>query len=139
MNTTTNNALNLVGRLAIALLFVPAGWGKIMGFSGTVGYIASGGLPFPTLAALLAIVLEVGGGLALVVGLRTRWVALALALFTLVATVVFHAFWAAPAAQAHVQQLMFYKNIAVVGGLLILAAVGPGAWSLEGRKAAAQV
>jgi putative oxidoreductase len=92
------------------------------------------GLPAPTLAAALALVVEIAGGLALLAGFGTRVAALALALFTLVASVFFHNFWGVPADQAFMQQLMFFKNIAVVGGLLVLAAHGAGAWSLDARQ-----
>lgn len=137
MFTAMQNPLSLIGRLLLAALFLPAGIGKIGGFSGTVGYIASAGLPLPELAAAVAIAVEVGGALALILGFGTRWAALALALFTLVATVSFHNFWAVPAEQAMMQQLMFSKNIAVVGGLLVLSAFGAGALSMDARRAAA--
>ena len=128
------NPLSLTGRVLLTVLFLPAGLSKIGGFAGTVGYITSKGLPFPELAAVAAIVLEVAGGLALLLGFGTRWAALALAGFTLVATVIFHNYWAMPAAQQMVQQLMFMKNIAVVGGLLTLAAWGAGTWSVDARQ-----
>jgi putative oxidoreductase len=101
-----------------------------------VGYIASKGLPMPSVAAVIAIVVEVGGALALVAGFGTRWAALALAGFTFVASFIFHNYWGVPAEQAMVQQLMFFKNIAVVGGLLVLAAHGAGAWSLDAKRGA---
>lgn len=128
--------LSLVGRILLALLFVPAGISKIGGFAGTVGYIGSVGLPLPTLGAVIAIIVEVGGGLLLLAGFGTRLAALALAVFTLVATFFFHNFWSVPADMVMMQQLMFFKNIAVVGGLLMVAANGAGSWSLDGRRAA---
>lgn len=134
MTTTFQNSLALVGRLLLALLFLPAGISKIAGFAGTAGYIASKGLPLPALGVIIAILVEVGGSLALIAGFRIRMAALALAVFTLVATFVFHNFWGVPADQAMVQQLMFYKNIAVVGGLLLLAAHGAGAWSMDAKR-----
>ena len=134
MFTTLQNPLALVGRLLLALLFLPAGIMKIGGFAGTAGYIGSKGLPLPELGAMIAIIVEVGAGLALIAGFKTRVAALALAVFTLVATFVFHNFWGVPADQAMMQQLMFYKNIAVVGGLLVLAAHGAGAWSVDARR-----
>ena len=134
MISSLQNPLALVGRLLLALLFLPAGISKIGGFAGTASYIASKGLPFATLAAAIAIVVEIAGGLALIAGFGTRWAALALAGFTLVATFFFHNFWGVPADQAMVQQLMFFKNIAVVGGLLVLAAYGAGAWSLDAKR-----
>lgn len=134
MFTVLQNPLSLVGRLLLAMLFLPAGIAKIGGYAGTVGYIASKGLPLPEVGALVAIVVEVGGGLALIAGFGTRFAALGLALFTLAASVVFHNYWALPVDQQMVQQLMFFKNIAVIGGLLTLAAWGAGAWSLDARR-----
>ena len=134
MLTTLQNPLTLIGRLLLALLFLPAGISKIGGFAGTVGYIGSKGLPMAEVGAVIAILVEVGGALALIAGFGTRFAALALAAFTLVATFFFHNFWGVPVDQAMMQQLMFYKNIAVVGGLLLLAAHGAGAWSLDARR-----
>ena len=137
MLNNLQNPLALVGRILLALMFVLAGFSKIGGFDGTVGYIASKGLPAPALLAALTIVLEVGGGLAIMFGYFTRWSALALAGFTLLASVIFHAFWSLPADQQMMQQLMFMKNIAVVGGLLAVFAFGAGTISLDQRNAAA--
>lgn len=134
MSTTLQNSLLLASRLLFVLMFLPAGFSKITGFEGTVGYIASVGLPLATLGAVLALVVEVGGGLALLAGYCTRWAALALAAFTLVASFFFHNFWGVPAEQVMMQQLMFFKNLAIVGGLLALAAHGAGAWSIDARR-----
>ncbi len=125
--------LALVGRILLAVLFVPAGFGKIGGFAGTAGYIASVGLPLPQLGAALAIVVELGLGLLLLVGYRTRLAALVLAVFTVVAGVFFHNYWAAPADQVMMQQINFFKNIAIAGGLLAFTAFGAGGWSLDAR------
>jgi putative oxidoreductase len=130
----SDNYLSLAGRLLMAFLFLPAGISKIFGFAGTVGYIGAMGLPAPTLAAIAAILIEVVGGAALVLGFYTRFAAIALAVFTLIASVVFHAFWAMPADQAFMTQLLFFKNIAVIGGLLMMAAFGAGQYSLDARK-----
>ena len=134
MLNALHNPFSLVGRILLAVLFLPAGISKISGFAGTVAYIASKGVPLPDIAAVIAIVVEVVGGIALLVGFKTRWAALALAAFTLVATVLFHNYWAMPAEQQMMQQLMFMKNLAVIGGLLTLAAWGAGAWSVDGRS-----
>lgn len=130
------NPLALAGRLLLALLFLPAGVGKLTGFAGTVGYISSVGLPMPQVAAAIAVAIEIVGGAALVFGYRTRLAALVLAAFTLVASLSFHAYWAMPADQQMIPQLLFTKNIAIVGGLLILAAFGAGAWSMDARRKA---
>ena len=129
-----NNALNLIGRILLAALFLPAGLSKLSGFEGTVGYIGSVGLPFASVAAAAAIAVEIFGSVALIVGFQTRIAAAVLAMFTVVASVFFHAFWAAAPDQAFVQQLLFFKNIGVIGGLLALASSGAGAWSLDAKK-----
>ncbi|MDB5884321.1 MAG: DoxX family protein [Polaromonas sp.] len=133
MFTALQNPLSLIGRVLLALLFIPAGFSKIGGFAGTAGYIASKGVPFPELAASAAIGIELGLGLLLLIGWQTRWAALGIALFTVVITFIFHNFWAVPAEQVMQQQQAFFKNIAVVGGLLTVAAWGAGAWSVDGN------
>jgi putative oxidoreductase len=134
MSKSVQNALSLAARLLFVIFFLPAGIGKLTGFAGTVGYISSVGLPLPAVGAALALTVEIVGSLALLAGFGTRIAALILAVFTLVASFFFHAYWAVPADQAYVTQLLFFKNIAVVGGLLALAANGAGAWSLDARR-----
>jgi putative oxidoreductase len=133
-NTKLHDGLTLAGRLLIAAVFLPAGLSKIANFSGTAGYIASVGLPMASVGAALAIVVEVLGGLALIAGFGTRAVALVLAVFTLAASFFFHNYWSVPADQAFMQQLLFFKNIGLIGGLLVLAAHGAGAWSVDARR-----
>jgi len=128
------NALTLVGRVLIALLFVPAGWGKLMGFAGVIGYISSKGVPLPQVAAAIAVFFELVCGLALLVGYKTRWAALGLAVFTVVITPIFHNFWASPEAQVAMQKMNFFKNCAIAGGLMAFAAFGAGAFSVDGHK-----
>lgn len=134
MWTSLQNPLALVGRILLALLFIPTGVGKLTGFAGNVAYTASGGIPMPEVATAIALLIELVGGAALLLGWGTRWAALALAFFTLVASFFFHNFWGVPAEQAYMQQLLFYKNIAVVGGLLAFAAFGPGSFSVDARR-----
>ena len=133
--TTTPNAaqdtLALIGRVLLAALFVPAGFGKLMGFAGSVGYISSVGAPLPQVAAVIAIVVELGLGLLLLVGFKTRVSAIVLAIFTVAAAVMFHNYWGMPADKAFVNQLMFFKNIAIAGGLLAFAAFGAGRFSID--------
>ncbi len=126
----------VVARILLALMFILAGLSKFAGLEGTAGYIASKGLPMPAVLAFLTAVLEVVAGLALAVGFLARPAALALALFTLAASLLFHGFWAMPADQAYVQQLMFMKNLAVVGGLLLVFSFGAGPASIDARRAA---
>ncbi|PZU42494.1 MAG: DoxX family protein [Acidovorax sp.] len=134
MFATLQNPLALVGRILIALLFIPAGFGKISGFAGTVGYATSVGMPMPTVAVAVGLLIELLGGLALLFGFGARIAALALAVFTLAASFFFHAYWALPADQQMMQQLLFFKNVAVTGGLLAFAAFGAGAWSVDGAR-----
>lgn len=125
------DTLALIGRVLLAALFVPAGFGKLMGFAGTVGYISSVGAPLPQVAAVIAIVVELGLGLLLLVGFKTRVSAIVLAIFTVAAAVMFHNYWSMPADKAFVNQLMFFKNIAIAGGLLAFAAFGAGRFSID--------
>ena len=134
MSKNLSSALSFIGRVLFVLLFLPAGIGKITGFAGTVGYINSVGLPAPELATVVALLVEILGSLCLLAGYQTRIASIVLAVFTLVATFFFHNYWTAPADQAFVAQLLFFKNIAVVGGLLILAAQGAGDWSLDAKR-----
>ena len=132
------NALNrygpLAGRILIALIFIFAGFGKITGFEGTVGYIASKGLPLPQLAAIGAIIVELGGGIMLVLGWKTRWAAAAILIFTALAALIFHNFWALAPDQAQGQMIHFMKNISMMGGLLYVVIHGGGALSLDEYK-----
>jgi putative oxidoreductase len=119
----------LLGRILIAILFVPAGFGKINGFQGAVGYAESAGMPVPALAIAAAIAIELGGGLLLLVGYKTRWVAAAMALFSVVAAVFFHRDFS-----DMMQMISFQKNLAIAGGLLAFVYFGAGPMSVDNRK-----
>lgn len=133
--TGAQDAATLIGRVLLAWLFIPAGWAKIAGFSGVVGYISSKGVPLPELCAAIAIALEIGAGLLLLVGWKARWAALALAIFVAVITPIFHNYWAMAEAQQAMNRQAFWKNIAVIGGMLFVWAFGPGGWSVDGKRA----
>lgn len=136
MLTHLQNPLALAARVLLALLFLPEGIYKIGGFSNTVQFIAAAGLPLPELGAAHAIALEIGGSVALLVGFQARRVALAMAIFTLATGFFFHKFWAVPADQVSVQHIMFFKNMAIAGGLFMMVAFGAGAWSMDARRSA---
>jgi len=121
----------LIGRILLGLIFVASGWAKFISFASTAGLIASKGLPMPEILAAISVAIELGGGLALVVGFKARWAALIIALFTVVITPIFHNFWAAPAAQAMAQQINFEKNLSIIGGMLMVVAFGPGRHSFD--------
>jgi putative oxidoreductase len=128
--------LALVGRILLAILFIKYGFEKVVGFQGTVGYIAAKGLPMPAVLAALAAVVELGGGILLAVGLLTGWAALALAGFCVLTAFRFHPFWTLPAAQQYGEQVNFFKDLALAGGLLVVAGFGAGAASIDGRRRA---
>ena len=131
--TSTQNAAALVGRILLALIFITSGLTKITGFEGTVGYIASKGLPLLQVGAALAIAVELGGGILLAIGYKARWAALVIGIFTLVAAYFFHDYWNADAAAKMNQQINFWKNVAITGGMLVVFAFGPGAYSVDKR------
>jgi putative oxidoreductase len=134
VTTPAQDMMALIGRILLAWLFVPAGFAKIAGHAGTAGYIASKGLPMPEVLAWLAVLIELGLGLMLLVGFKARWAALGLAIFVAVITPIFHGYWAMPEAQQMMQKQAFNKNLAIVGGLLLAAAFGAGRLSIDGRR-----
>ncbi len=122
----------LAGRVLLSLMFVISGFGKISAFADTARSIASEGLPLPQLLTVFAIMIEFGGGVAIAVGFKTRWAALALAMFLIIITPIFHPFWSAPPDQALMQNINFMKNLSILGGMLLLVAFGPGRYSVDG-------
>lgn len=123
---TIEKTTDLAGRVLLATLFLIAGLPKIGAYAGTQAYMASAGVPGGLLPVVIA--LEVLGAIALVVGYRTRLAAYLLAGFTLLSALLFHR------APDQMQQVMFLKNLAIAGGLLVLAARGAGAWSMDARN-----
>ena len=119
----------LLARILLGLVFLVAGWGKLTGFDGAVAYIASAGLPMPEVLAVLAIIVELGGAVMLILGVYTRLAAAALVIFTALATLAYHMDLA-----DQLQQTMFLKNLAIIGGLLMLKVYGGGAWRLPYPK-----
>ncbi len=125
----STSAALLVGRIFLSVMFILAGFSKLTGIAATAGWFESLGIPAPTLAAVGSGAVELVGGLAILVGFRTRIAALILAVFTVAATLIAHTDLA-----DQVQQLFFLKNLAVTGGFLVLAAAGAGAFSVDGRR-----
>ena len=124
----------LVGRVLLALIFIIAGYGKITGFDGTVGYMQAYNVPMTQVLAVLAIIVELGGGLMIAVGWKARWAAAAIFIFVLIASFIFHAFWAVPADQAQLQNIMFMKNLAITGGMLYIIVYGSGPLSVDKNR-----
>jgi putative oxidoreductase len=116
----------LAGRLLLAYIFVVAGYGKIVGFAGTAGYMAKYGMPMVQVLLVATILVELVGGLMLAVGWKARWAALAIFLFIIPTTIIFHPVWADPG-----QMVQFNKNLAIMGGMLYVVFCGPGKLSLD--------
>lgn len=123
----------LLARLLLAALFVIFGWGKLAGFSGTVALMATLNLPVPTVAAVVVVVMEFFVGIAIVIGFYTRPLAVLLALYTLATAFIGHHYWTLPDAERVANMINFYKNISIVGGLLLLGITGPGRYSIDRR------
>jgi putative oxidoreductase len=119
----------LAGRALLSFIFIISGWGKITGFSGTATYMASKGMPIPDVLLVAAIIIELGGGLMLLLGWNARWAALAIFLFIIPTTLIFHPFWIDDAAQMQ-NQINFMKNLGIMGGMLYIMAYGSGPCSL---------
>jgi putative oxidoreductase len=125
----------LAARLALALIFVMSGFGKLADPGAVAGYIASKGLPLASLLAVLAAALEIAAGLALALGAKTRWAALALAAFLVPVTLLFHNPAGLAGMAAQQEMIQVFKNLAIIGGLVALASFGPGRLSLDARMA----
>jgi putative oxidoreductase len=125
--TSMHDLTSLVARLLISPIFILAGIEKITGYAGSVGYLEAYGLPSILLPAAIAV--ELGGGLAVLLGIFSRWAALALAGFCIVSAAIFHTAWSGDGGQ--MQQIMFMKNLAMAGGLLLLFANGPGRYAVK--------
>jgi putative oxidoreductase len=121
----------LAGRLLLALLFLMSGFGKITGFAGTAGYMASKGLPMVEVLLAITIVIELAGALMIISGYKARLGAAALFLWMIPVTFLFHNYWAMPAEQQMIQQIMFMKNLSIMGGLLIVMGLGSGPMSVD--------
>lgn len=128
-----DNEMILLARILLMVLFVLFGWSKLADFSGTAAYMASEGLPFPTLAAAVVVLMEFFVGVAIVLGFYTRPLALLLALYTLGTALIGHHYWTMAGAERMANMINFYKNIAIIGGLLLLCVTGPGRYSLDRR------
>ncbi|MEQ5838713.1 DoxX family protein [Paraburkholderia acidicola] len=133
VNAVGSDASLGVARVLLAILFLVSGVLKVIGFDGMVGYATIKHLPFPTLSILVALAIEIGCGSLLAVGYKVRWAALALIIFTLPTSFIFHPFWSVDAKQFDEQLYNFLKNISIIGGLLYVVVVGPGAVSLDAR------
>ena len=123
----------LVARILLVVLFVVFGWSKLTNYSGTVGYMTQTGVPVPSVATLVAIVVELFVALAVAFGAWTRPLALLVALYTLGTALIAHHFWTMEGADRYANAINFYKNISIIGGLLLLYVTGAGKYSVDAR------
>jgi putative oxidoreductase len=121
----------LIARILLVILFVISGWGKLTNYGWAVSYMATTGAPAPQIAAVLAIAIELFVGIAILLGIFTRQLALLMALFTLVAAFIGHRYWSMTGADQYSNEMHFYKNVSIVGGFLLLYISGAGKYSLD--------
>ena len=128
--TASNSSTTiLLGRILLAAIFLLSGFGKLTAISGTAGYFGAMGLPVPTVTAIVVGLIELVGGIAILVGFQTRITAWVLAIFTIATALVAHTGWA-----DQNQMIHFLKNVAITGGFLLLASSGPGAYSIDAKR-----
>jgi putative oxidoreductase len=123
--------LILIARILLMILFVMSGWGKLTHFSGAAAYMATEGAPLPTVAAGIAVFMELFVGIALVVGFYTRPLAFLFTLFVLGTALIGHRYWAMADSARAANMIHFYKNISIIGGLLLLCVTGAGKYSVD--------
>lgn len=127
------NEIILLARVLLMILFLISGWSKLTGFSGTVAYLGSLGAPLPMVAASIAVLMEVGAAILLVIGFYTRPVAFFYALFVLGTALIGHHYWTMVDPERAANMTQFYKNLSIMGGLLLLGVTGPGKYSVDGK------
>jgi putative oxidoreductase len=125
--------LILAARILLMLLFIIFGWKKLSDYSGTVAYMVQSGTPFPPVAAIVAIIMELLVSLAIVFGVLTRPLALLLALYTLATAFIGHHYWTMTGAVQYDNMVNFYKNISIIAGLILLYVTGAGRYSVDAR------
>lgn len=139
MADSSGGIVSLLGRVLLSAIFIIFGFSKIFAFPMFAGMLASKGFPLATLAMAIAVAIEVLGGLAILVGFQTKVTAWIVFLYLIPTTFLFHNFWALQGAARMDNMAHFFKNVAIMGGLLLLAAYGPGRYSIDGRNTTAAV
>jgi putative oxidoreductase len=129
----TRNEAILAARILLALLFLIFGWKKLTGFSGTVGYMSMVGAPVPELSAIIAVIMEFFVGISILLGVATRPLAILLMLYTLATALIGHHYWTLTGMAQYEAMINFYKNISIMGGLLLLYVTGAGKHSVDAK------
>lgn len=133
-NSSGNGFVSLFGRILLSVIFIVSGFGKLFTFHSVAGMLAGKGFPLATIAAGVAIAIELLGGLAILAGFQTKLTAWIVFLYLIPTTLMFHNFWAMQGAIRMDNQVHFLKNLAIMGGLLLLASNGAGAYSLDASR-----
>lgn len=131
MNPIFSNLIMLIARILLAAIFLWSGYGKVMHFDYVLADMVKHGVPVANVALMLTIAVELLASSLLVLGWKARIAALALFVWMIPVTYLYHAYWAVPAAEQYIQQIMFMKNLAIMGGLLMIASCGTGNFSLS--------
>lgn len=134
MPSFVNQFAPLAGRILLSIIFIMSGISKITGFAGTAGWMTSKGLPVPEVLLVASIVIELGAAAMIVLGFKARWGATALFLWMIPVTLVFHNYWTFPAAEQQMQSIMFFKNLGLMGGMLLIMGFGSGPLSMGKGK-----
>lgn len=121
----------LVARLMLVLLFLIFGWSKITNFAGTVSYMATTGMPAPTLGAIVAIIIEFFVSIVLLLGIFTQPLAVLMAVYTLATGFIGHKYWSMTGMARYENEINFFKNVSIAGGFLLLYVTGPGRYALN--------
>jgi putative oxidoreductase len=127
------NEVILIARFLLALLFLIFGWSKLGDYSGTVAYMTQSGAPLPTIAALVAIVVEFVLSIAIILGIWTRPLAVVLALYSLATAYIGHPYWSMEGVDRSANMINFYKNFSIIGGFMLLYLTGPGKYSIDAK------
>jgi len=130
-NPFSQDLVMLVGRIFLSLVFLVAASDKILHFGANMAYMGQHGVPFASLFLIIALLVELVGALMILLGWHARWGALIMLLFVVIVTMVFHTFWNYPPAEVANQSLHFFKNFAIIGGMLYVIACGSGRFSLD--------
>jgi putative oxidoreductase len=137
MSDSSSSFTPLAGRILMSVMFLVSGFFKIGGYTQLMGYAAAKGVPMASVAIACAAVLELAGGLAILTGFQTKIAAWILFLYLIPVTFIFHNFWALQGAEQQNNMIHFLKNVAIMGGLVILAANGAGPYSVDHSRAKA--
>ncbi len=128
---TIDDVILLAGRVALGAIFLESGLHQLTGAGAFAANLASRGVPLPMMFAIVGIAVELVCGILIISGIKTRLAALPVILFMIVATVLSHRYWEFPEAARRGQEIHFFKNLSIIGGLLLLMAAGPGRLSIE--------